>query len=462
MFERVLIANRGEIAVRIIRACREMGIRTVAVYSEADEHSLHVQLADEAICIGPPPVGESYLKIANIISAAEIADVDAIHPGYGLLSENAHFAEICENCNITFIGPSSENIRRMGDKAAARETMKKAKIPITPGSEGIVPSKEEAIEVAKALGYPVLIKAAAGGGGKGMRIARNDVSLVQGFQTASTEAEKAFGNAAVYIEKYIENARHIEVQIIADHQGRIAHVGERDCSIQRRHQKLLEESPSPGLNADTRRRLHRAAVHAAEFVGYRNAGTVEFLYDAATSQFYFMETNTRLQVEHPVSEEVAGVDLVKEQIRVAAGERLSFSQRDVLVTGHAIEFRVNAEDPRRDFTPSPGRVSWLHLPGGRGVRVDSHAYSGYEVSPYYDSLIAKVTTHGANRAEAITVMSRALQEFLVEGVQTTVPLGLSLLSDARFVRGQYSTAFLERFMQDSFLVSKPTTTGGAP
>ncbi len=461
MFERVLIANRGEIAVRIIRACREMGIRTVAVYSEADEHSLHVQLADEAICIGPPPVRDSYLKIANIISAAEVADVDAIHPGYGFLSENAHFAEICEQCNIVFIGPSSENIRSMGDKAVARETMKKAKVPVTPGSEGIVKTKEEALDIAKALGYPVLIKAAAGGGGKGMRVARNDVSLAQGFLTASAEAEKAFGNAAVYVEKYVENARHIEVQIMADHHGHVVHIGERDCSIQRRHQKLLEESPSPALNADTRRRLHRAAVHAAEFVGYRNAGTVEFLYDAETSQFYFMEMNTRLQVEHPVSEEVAGVDLVKEQIRVAAGERLSFSPKDLVSTGHAIEFRVNAEDPRRNFTPTPGKISWLHLPGGRGVRVDSHAYCGYEISPYYDSMIAKIITRGRDRAEAIRLMSRALQECLIEGVPTTVPLGLALMSDARFARGQYSTAFLERFMEDSFLVSEPTSTGGA-
>ena len=457
MFERILIANRGEVAVRVIRACREMGIRTVAVYSEADERSLHVQLADEAICIGPPPARDSYLKIANIISAAEVADVDAIHPGYGFLSENAHFAEICENCRIAFIGPSAENIRRMGDKAVARDTMKKARVPITPGSDGPVQNQEEALKIAKSIGYPVLIKAVAGGGGKGMRVARNDVSLVQGFMTASGEAEKAFGNPAVYIEKYIENARHIEVQIIADHHRHVAHLGERDCSIQRRHQKLLEESPSPALNADLRRRLYRAAIHAAEYVGYRNAGTVEFLFDAATNQFYFMEMNTRIQVEHPVSEEVTGVDLVKEQIRVAAGDRLSFSSRDPSTLGHAIEFRVNAEDPRRNFTPSPGKIEWLHLPGGRGVRVESHAYCGYEVSPYYDSMIAKIIARGKDRAEAIAVLSRALQEIMIEGVHTTVPLGLALMSDARFVRGQYNTAFLENFMQDSFLVTQPGT-----
>lgn len=454
MFERILIANRGEIAVRIIRACREMGIRSVAVYSEADERSLHVQMADEAICIGPAPARESYLKIANIISAAEVADVDAIHPGYGFLSENAHFAEICENCRIAFIGPSAENIRRMGDKAVARETMKKARVPVTPGSDGIVKTQDEALKIAQSIGYPVLIKAVAGGGGKGMRVARNDVSLAQNFMTASSEAEKAFGNSSVYIEKYVENARHIEVQVIADHHGHVAHLGERDCSIQRRHQKLLEESPSPALNADIRKRLYRAAVHAAESVGYRNAGTVEFLYDATTHQFFFMEMNTRIQVEHPISEEVTGVDLVKEQIRVAAGERLSLPFRDAPVSGHAIEFRVNAENPRKNFTPSPGKIEWLHLPGGRGIRVDSHAYVGYEVSPHYDSMIAKIIARGRDRAEAIALMSRALQEFMVEGVQTTVPLGQALLADARFVRGQYNTAFLEHFMQESFTAAK--------
>ncbi|MFH0953693.1 MAG: acetyl-CoA carboxylase biotin carboxylase subunit [Verrucomicrobiota bacterium] len=453
MFERILIANRGEIALRIIRACREMGIKTVAVFSQADEQSLHVQLADEAICIGPAPAKDSYLKIANLISAAEVADVDAIHPGYGFLAENAHFAEICENCKITFIGPTPENIRLMGDKVKARETMKKAGVPVTPGSEGIVKTKDEALEIARDIGYPVLIKAAAGGGGKGMRIARNDVSLAQSFMTASSEAERAFGNAEVYVEKYVEKARHIEVQIIADQHGSIVQLGERDCSIQRRHQKLLEESPSPALTHEIRKRLARAAVRGAEAVRYRNAGTVEFLFNEDTGQFYFMEMNTRIQVEHPVTEEVTGVDLVKEQIMVAAGQRLSFSEKDIHAQGHAIEFRVNAENPYKDFSPSPGTVSFVYFPGGRGVRVDSHVYSGYEISPHYDSMIAKVIVHGHSRQEAIAKMSRALSEFIVEGVSTTVPLGQALLGDARFARGEYNTSFLDSFMQEVFLIT---------
>ncbi len=454
MFERILVANRGEIAVRIIRACREMGIRTVAVYSQPDEKSLHVQMADEAICIGPAPTRDSYLKIANIISAAEVADVDAIHPGYGFLSENAHFAEVCGSCNITFIGPTPDNIRCMGDKAVARDTMRKAGVPITPGSNGVVQTKEEALEIAKKIGYPVLIKAAAGGGGKGMRVARNDVSLAQNFMTASSEAERSFANAAVYIEKYVENARHIEVQIIADSHGNVVHLGERDCSIQRRHQKLLEESPSPALGSDSRKKLWRTAVRAADSVGYRNAGTIEFLYDGNSGEFYFMEMNTRIQVEHPVTEEVTGVDLVKEQIRVAMGEKLSFSQRDIAHKGHAIELRVNAEDPYRNFTPSPGLVEWVHFPGGRGVRVDSHVYSGYEISPHYDSMIAKIVARGETRMQAIALMTRALSEFMIEGVHTTAPLGQALMADARFVKGDYNTAFLEHFMQDSFLINK--------
>ncbi len=453
MFERILIANRGEIALRIIRACREMGIKTVAVYSQADEQSLHVQLADEAICIGPAPARDSYLKIANLISAAEVADVDAIHPGYGFLAENAHFAEICENCKITFIGPTPANIRQMGDKAKARETMKKAGVPVTPGSEGVVKSKDEALVVARELGYPVLIKAVAGGGGKGMRIARNDVSLVQGFMTASSEAERAFSNAEVYIEKFVEKARHIEVQIIGDHHGNVLHLGERDCSIQRRHQKLLEESPSPALTPEIRKRLTRAAVRGAEAVGYRNAGTIEFLFNEDTNQFYFMEMNTRIQVEHPVTEEVTGIDLVKEQISIAAGNRLSFSEKDVVFRGHAIEFRVNAENPYREFTPSPGLVSFVNFPGGPGVRVDSHVYSGYEISPHYDSMISKVIVKGHNRQEAIAKMSRALSEFIIEGVSTTVPLGQALLGDARFARGEYNTSFLDGFMQEGFLIT---------
>ena len=452
MFERILIANRGEIAVRIIRACREMGIHSVAVYSEADAKSMHVQMADQAICIGPAPAKESYLKIANIISAAEVADVDAIHPGFGFLSENAHFAEICHNCNITFIGPTAENIRRMGDKAVARETMKKAGVPITPGSEGVVKDKESALKIAQKIGYPVLIKAVAGGGGKGMRVARNDGSLTQGFMTASSEAERAFGNSGVYIEKFVEQARHIEVQVIADNHGNYCHLFERECSLQRRHQKLLEEAPSPSLTPKLREKLTSAAVRAIEAVKYRNAGTIEFLFDQKTQQFYFMEMNTRIQVEHPVTERVTGIDLIKEQIRVAAGEKLSFRQRDVQINGHAIEFRVNAENPYKDFAPSPGKIEFLHMPAGPGVRVDSHAYSGYVIPPHYDSMIGKIIVHAENRRAAITRLSRALAEFMIEGIATTVPLGQALLVDARFERGEYTTSFIETFMKEGFIV----------
>jgi len=452
MFDRILIANRGEIAVRIIRTCKEMGVKTVAVYSQADETSLHVQLADEAICIGPAASKDSYLKIANIISAAEVADVDAIHPGYGFLSENAHFAEICKNCNIVFIGPSAENIRTMGDKNVARQTMRKAGVPVTPGSD-IVQNKDEALKVAEKLGYPVLIKAVAGGGGKGMRVARNDVSLVQGFMTASNEAERAFGNAAVYIEKYIESARHIEVQIMADHHRNVIHLGERDCSLQRRHQKLVEESPSPGLTPDQRKKIHRAALKAAEAVGYRNAGTIEFLFDQKSGNFYFMEMNTRIQVEHPITEEVTGTDLIREQLRVASGEKLSLRESDVKFQGHSIEFRINAENPLKNFTPSPGLVKAVHFPGGPGVRVDSHVYSGYDISPYYDSMIGKLIVHAATRPEAIARMARALGEFSIDGVSTTVPLGQSVLSDARFGRGEYNTQFLENYMKEVFLLN---------
>ena len=452
MFERILIANRGEIAVRIIRACREMGIHSVAVYSEADAKSMHVQMADQAICIGPAPAKESYLKIANIISAAEVADVDAIHPGFGFLSENAHFAEICHNCNITFIGPTAENIRRMGDKAVARETMRKAGVPITPGSDGIVKDKESALKIAQKIGYPVLIKAVAGGGGKGMRVARNDGSLTQGFMTASSEAERAFGNSGVYIEKFVEQARHIEVQVIADNHGNYCHLFERECSLQRRHQKLLEEAPSPSLTPKLREKLTSAAVRAIEAVKYRNAGTIEFLFDQKTQQYYFMEMNTRIQVEHPVTERVTGIDLIKEQIRVAAGEKLSFRQKDVQINGHAIEFRVNAENPYKDFAPSPGKIEFLHMPAGPGVRVDSHAYSGYVIPPHYDSMIGKIIVHAENRRAAITRLSRALSEFMCEGVATTVPLGQALLVDARFERGEYTTSFIETFMKEGFIV----------
>ncbi len=454
MFERVLIANRGEIAVRIIRACREMGIHTVAVYSTADEHSLHVQLADEAICVGPPPARESYLKISSIISAAEIADVDAIHPGYGFLAENAHFAEICENCKITFIGPSPDNIRQMGNKAAARACVKQAGVPITPGSEGVLKDKDEALAMARQIGYPVLIKAVAGGGGKGMRMAHNDVSLVQAFMTASSEAERAFGNADLYIEKFVESARHVEVQILADQYGRTVHFGERDCSIQRRHQKLVEESPCPVLSPEMRAHLGEVAVQAAAAVGYRNAGTIEFLFDEKAGQFYFMEMNTRIQVEHPVTEMVTGIDLVREQLRIARGEPLGYEQKDIVARGHAIEVRINAEDPARGFTPSPGTVKWVHFPGGPGVRVDSHVYSGYRITPHYDSMIAKLIVHAEDRATAIARMSRALHEFMIEGVATTAPLVQAVMANAHFGAGQYNTHFLEKFMEENFQLNK--------
>lgn len=454
MFEKILIANRGEIALRIIRACKELGIKSVAVYSEADAESLHVQMADEAICIGPASATSSYLKMANIISAAEVADVDAIHPGYGFLAENAHFAEICRSCNITFIGPTPEVIRQMGDKAIARDTMKAAGVPITPGSDGILATKEEALELAHKMGYPVLIKAVAGGGGKGMRVAHNDISLAQGFMMASAEAGSAFGNPAVFMEKYIESARHVEVQVIGDNYGNVVHLGERDCSIQRRHQKLVEESPCPVLTPEERKALGEAGVKAAKSVGYNSAGTLEFLYDEKAKKFYFMEMNTRIQVEHTVTEEVTGIDLVKEQILVAAGMKLSFTQEDVKVRYHAIEFRVNAEDPYKNFTPSPGKVEAVHFPGGPGIRIDSHVYSGYTISPYYDSMIAKIIARGATREEALNRLHRALEEFTINGPHTTVPVGIALLMDTRFRRGEYNTAFLEKFMNENFMVDR--------
>ena len=450
MFERVLIANRGEIALRIIRACRELGVRTVAVYSTADEQSLHVEMADESICIGPAPAHESYLKIANIISAAEIADVDAIHPGYGFLAENAHFADICKSCNITFIGPDADSIRKMGDKAVARETMRAAGVPVTPGSEGILNNSDEAVKLAQKMGYPVLIKAVSGGGGKGMRVAHNDISLVQAFSTAGAEADRAFGDPTLYMEKFIEAARHIEIQIMADTHGNVVQLGERDCSIQRRHQKLLEEAPSPALTDKVRKQLGDAAVLAAKSVNYKNAGTIEFLYDEKSEQFYFMEMNTRIQVEHPVTEEATGFDLIKEMIRVAAGEKLSIKQKDVRVQGHAIEFRVNAEDPANNFTPSPGKIEWLNFPGGFGVRLDTHVYPGYVISPHYDSMIAKVIVRGRDRAEAIRRMDRALEEFLIEGPRTTIPLGQALMNDGKFQDGKYNTTFLDQFMDEHY------------
>jgi acetyl-CoA carboxylase, biotin carboxylase subunit len=443
MFDKILIANRGEIAVRIIRACKELGIRTLAVYSKTDADSLHVQLADEAICIGDSPSKESYLKIDRIISAAEVGDVEAIHPGYGFLSENAHFAEVCENCNIKFIGPSSSTIRAMGDKIAARATAHKVGVPVMPGSDGSVENEQDALKVARKIGYPVIVKAAGGGGGRGMRVAHNDPSLVKGYHTARTEAERAFGNSAVYIEKYLDNPRHIEFQILADRKGRTVHLGERDCSLQRRHQKLLEESPSPAFTNDLRKKMGKAAIKVAQAVRYVNAGTIEFLLDAS-GEFYFMEMNTRIQVEHPVTEEVTGIDIVKEQIRIAAGEELGYDQKDIQFQKAAIECRINAEDPFNNFQSSPGRIEFLHLPGGHGVRVDTHVYAGYVIPPHYDSMIAKVICYGSDRRVALDHMARALDEFIIKGIKTTIPMHKLILKDPNFRRGRYSTGFVER------------------
>ena len=441
MFDKVLIANRGEIAVRIIRACKELGIKTVAVYSEADADSMHVKLADEAVCIGPPPANKSYLLIERIISVAEICDVDAIHPGYGFLAENARFAQICEDCNITFIGPKPEQISSMGDKAVARETMIRAKVPVTPGSDGLIGSEEQALKVAHQLKYPVIIKASAGGGGRGMRIAHNDNSLIQGYHAAKTEAENAFGNGDIYMEKYLVNPKHIEFQIIADSHGNVVHLGERDCSIQRRNQKLIEESPSAVMTPDLRKKMGDAAVKAAKAVGYVNAGTIEFLL-AETGEFYFMEMNTRIQVEHPVTEMITGIDLIKEQIRVAAGCKLSFSQKEVSFKGHAIECRINAENPYFNFAPSPGLVSAYSAPGGFGVRVDSHVYAGYRIPPYYDSMIGKLIVYAPTRDEAIARCRRALQEYNIEGIKTCIPFTNYILGDKTFCGGKYNTGSL--------------------
>ncbi len=446
MFSKILIANRGEVALRIIRACKELGIRTVAVYSQADINSLHVRFADEAICIGSAPSSSSYLNIPSIISAAEIADVEAIHPGYGFLAEDDHFAEICDSCKIKFIGPTPENMRLMGDKMAAKDTARKAGVPIVPGSKAIVKSKEEALKIAKEIGYPVIIKAAAGGGGKGMRVCHNDVRLISALLTAQREAEAAFGNADVYIEKYIEKPRHVEIQILGDSHGHVIHLGERDCTIQRRHQKLIEESPSPILDSKLRKKISEAAIKCAKAINYVNAGTIEFLVDAS-GKFYFMEMNTRIQVEHPVTEAVTGLDLVKEQIRIAAGEKIPYKQEDIKFTGSAIECRINAEDPDKDFMPSPGKIGMLDLPGGRGVRIDTHVYQGYEIPPYYDSMIAKLIVHGKDRNEAITICRRALDEFIVEPIKTTIPFHKKVMNNPMFIRGKYSTDFIERLFE---------------
>src|SRR5476651_1058856 len=441
MIQKILIANRGEIALRIVRACRELGIKTLAVYSEADVQSLHVQLADEAICIGAPKSADSYLRADRIISAAEIADVDAIHPGYGFLSENAKFAEQCESCNIKFIGPKSKSIKMMGDKAVAKETVRKANVVTVPGSDGPVDTEAEAVKTARKIGYPVIIKAVAGGGGRGMRIAHNDVSFAKEFHVARGEAEKAFGNGKVYIEKYIERPRHIEFQILADSHGHILHLGERDCSVQRRHQKLIEESPSPFLTPDLRKKMGKAAIRAAEAAEYENAGTIEFLVDAK-GNFYFIEMNTRIQVEHPVTEECTGIDLIKQQIHIANGQKLEFDQKDITFEKHAIECRINAEDPARNFAPSPGTIGLYYAPGGHGVRVDSHVYSGYVIPPYYDSMIGKLIAFGSNRKTALERMYRALSEYIVEGVPTTIPLHLAIFDHTQYIKGQVDTTFI--------------------
>jgi acetyl-CoA carboxylase biotin carboxylase subunit len=447
MFDKILIANRGEIALRIIRACRELGVKTVVVYSEADSESLPVKYADQAVCIGPAAPTSSYLLIERIISVAEICDVDAIHPGYGFLAENSHFAEICGSCNITFIGPKPEQMEAMGNKSVARETMIKAGVPVTPGSDGIISDEDQAKKVAHKLKYPVIIKASAGGGGRGMRIAHNDASLVQGFHAAKTEAERAFGNGDVYIEKYIANPKHIEFQIMADSHGNIVHLGERDCSIQRRHQKLIEEAPSPALSAQLRKKMGAAAVKAAKAVNYVNAGTIEFLL-GNKDEFYFMEMNTRIQVEHPVTEEITGIDLIKEQISVAAGEKLSFTQKDIKIQSHAIECRINAEDPYRNFAPSPGKVELFVPPGGRGVRLDSHVYSGYSIPPNYDSMIGKLIVHGKDRKEAITLCKRALEECYIDGVKTSVPFAQFVINTKEFMAGNYDTGYIERVIKE--------------
>jgi acetyl-CoA carboxylase biotin carboxylase subunit len=442
VFKRILIANRGEIALRIIRAAREMGIETVAVFSEADRESLHVRFADDDVCLGPPPSRESYLKVSRIIAAAEITGADAIHPGYGFLAENAEFAEICAKSNIAFIGPTPTQIRLMGDKATARRTMMDQGVPVVPGSPGPIENVDEALEFAKGAGFPVIIKAAAGGGGKGMRVARDEEEFAKSFTTARQEAMAAFGNGDVYVEKYLEKPRHIEFQILGDSHGNVIHLGERDCSIQRRHQKLIEEAPSPAMTPQLRAKMGEAAVKGAKAIDYVGAGTIEMLLDSDGS-FFFMEMNTRIQVEHPVTEMLTGVDLVKEQIRVAAGEKLQYKQTPPL-TGHVIECRINAEDPAKNFQPSPGKIEVFHPPGGNGIRIDTHAYAGYTVPPYYDSMIAKLIVHGRDRAEALAKMRLALETFIVVGVSTTIPFLRRVMDDPNFVKGEFHTKFLEK------------------
>lgn len=443
MFEKVLIANRGEIAIRVIRACRELGLSSVAVYSEADRNSLHVRLADEAVCVGPPQPIKSYLNIPSIISAAEITGADAIHPGYGFLAENPSFAEICESVGLVFIGPPAQVIEKMGHKSQAKESLAKVGLPVIPGTSGVLDDREKILKFARSASFPLIIKAAAGGGGRGMRIVQSQEELIKGVEMAQREAHAAFGNGEIYLEKYLEEPRHVEVQILADKHGNIVHLGERDCSIQRRHQKLVEESPCPVLNFEQWKRLGELAVKAAQAIKYENAGTIEFLLDKK-GQFYFMEANTRLQVEHPVSEMVTGIDIVKAQIMIAAGEKLPWNQEQINFSGHAIEFRINSEDPEKSFMPRAGQVKTVVLPGGMGVRVDTHLFPGYEVSPYYDSLLAKLIVWGRDRHEAIQRAKRSLQEFTVEGLPTTIPFHLKVVSNAFFQRGEFYTNFISR------------------
>lgn len=445
MYQRILVANRGEIALRIMRACRELGVETVAIFSEADRGARYLDLADDAYCVGPAKASDSYLKIASVISAAEVGNVQAIHPGYGFLAENAHFNEICRSCKIDFIGPSPEAMARLGDKNAARALARESGVPVVPGSEGVIQGEEEALRFAHEVGFPVLIKAVAGGGGRGMRVASNDLALKLALQQARAEAEAAFGNGDVYLEKYVEHPRHVEVQVLADHHGNVVHLWERDCSVQRRHQKLIEESPSTSITADTRAAMCDAARRLIEAAAYSNAATVEFIVDK-TGRFYFIEVNARIQVEHPVTELVTGIDLIKWQIRVAAGEKLPWSQEEIQPRGAAIECRINAENPQRNFQPSPGKIEQLIVPGGFGVRFDSHAHSGYVVPPHYDSMIGKLIVHQPTRGEAIACMQRALAELRVEGIQTTIPLHQDILSHSAFVEGRIDTTFVERIL----------------
>lgn len=449
MIKKVLIANRGEIAVRIIRACREMGIETVAVYSEADREALHTQLADESVCIGPAPSADSYLNMERIISATIISGADAIHPGFGFLSENSQFARLCEQCNITFIGPDADTIERLGNKSQARNTMVKAGVPVISGSKDALYDPEEAKPVAEKVGYPVIIKAALGGGGKGMRVAADESELENAFRTAQKEAEAAFGDGTMYLEHFVQRPRHIEFQILADHYGHVVHLGERDCSIQRNHQKLIEESPSPVLSEELRREMGEAAIKAAKASGYKNAGTIEFLLEP-DGNFYFMEMNTRIQVEHPVTEWVTGIDLVKEQIRIASGEELGYGQNEICMNGHAIECRINAENPNKNFRPSPGKIRDIYLPGGKGVRIDSAIYSGYEVPPYYDSMLAKVIVHAGTRQEAIAKMQCALGEIIIDGIDTNVDYQYELIGHPDFVAGNTDIEFIDRLSGESY------------